>query len=280
MKLGFNLLLWSTHVTEELFPTLEKIKKVGYDGVEIPVFQGDVAHFQKIGKALRDNGLRCTAVTVIPSEEHNTLSDDPARRQKGLAWIKWAVDCCQAMGAETLLGPYHQPLGVFTGGAPTEQEKANAASVHREAAQYAQGKCTLAIEYLNRFECYFLNTLADAAAHVARVNHPNFGTMFDTFHANIEEKEPVTVILKHAKAIRHVHISENDRGCPGDGHAPIRETIRALQSVGYDGWMVIEAFGRALPDLAAATRVWRDFFPSREYVYEKGFRYLQQCLGK
>ena len=32
-------------------------------------------------------------------------------------------------------------------------------------------------------------------------------------------------------------------------------------STGYDGYLTIEAFGRALPALAAATRVWRDLFP-------------------
>jgi D-psicose/D-tagatose/L-ribulose 3-epimerase len=40
--------------------------------------------------------------------------------------------------------------------------------------------------------------------------------------------------------------------------------MKALKQSGYDGWCVIEAFGRALPDLAAATRVWRDFFANRD----------------
>ena len=46
----------------------------------------------------------------------------------------------------------------------------------------------LAIESLNRFECYFLNTMAAAAAYVRQVDHPNFKALFDTFHANIEEE--------------------------------------------------------------------------------------------
>ena len=62
--------------------------------------------------------------------------------------------------------------------------------------------------------------------------------------------------------INHVHISENDRGTPGKGHVPLAPTFAALKEGGYDGWLTIEAFGRALPALAAATRVWRDFFPA------------------
>jgi D-psicose/D-tagatose/L-ribulose 3-epimerase len=44
--------------------------------------------------------------------------------------------------------------------------------------------------------------------------------------------------------------------------------------VNYDDWLVIEAFGRALP--AAATRVWRDLFPSAEEVRTQGLRFIKE----
>jgi len=279
MKIGFNLLLWTGFVDDSFDPLLVKLKKAGYDGVEVPLFAGDTAHYQKLGRKLADLGLGCTAVTVIPDEEHNPISPEPAHRRGALERLKWAVDCCEAMGAEVLLGPFHQPLGVFTGSGPTESEREAAAEVHRQAAQYADGKCVLAIEYLNRFECYFLTTMADAAAYVRRVGHRNFGTMYDTFHANIEEKDPVGVIRKHKSVIRHVHISENDRGTPGRGHVPWKQTFAALKAIRYDGWLTIEAFGRALPDLAAATRVWRDFFPNPEQVYKEGIGLIEKHWG-
>jgi len=76
--------------------------------------------------------------------------------------------------------------------------------------------------------------------------------------------------------VKHVHISENDRGTPGKGHVDFPGTFKALRSGGYDGWFVIEAFGRALPDLAAATRVWRDFFPSPDEVYTEGLKLIKE----
>jgi D-psicose/D-tagatose/L-ribulose 3-epimerase len=148
--------------------------------------------------------------------------------------------------------------------------------VLRAAADHAQQhKVMLAVEYLNRFECYFLTTAADARALVQRVNHPHFRMMYDTFHANIEEKAISQTIESIAGYFVHVHISENDRGTPGTGHVPWDETFRALRKTGYDGWMVIEAFGRALPDLAAATKVWRDLFPAAEEVYTRGLRLIK-----
>ncbi len=277
MKVGMNLLLWATHVTEEHFPILEKLKAAGCDGVEVPIFEGDPAHFQKIGKALDSAGLECTSVTVIPDDAHSPVSPDPKNRQAAVDYLKQRIDCSAAMGSQVLCGPFHQPLGQFTGQGPTDDENKWAAEVHRQAAEYAQqANLVLAIEYLNRFECYFLNTLADAAAHVERVWHPNFGTMYDTFHANIEEKDPVGVIEPHIKAIRHVHISANDRGTPGKDHVDWKGVFKALKAGGYDGWLTIEAFGQALPDLAAATRVWRPFFESREEVYEEGVAFIKK----
>ena len=277
MKVGFNMLLWTTHVTEEDLPRLETLKKVGYDGVEIPVFEGDTAHFQKIGEVIKDNGLACTSVTVIPDEGHNPVSADAGHREGAVEYFKWAIDCSAALGSEVLCGPFYQPLGVFTGQGPTEEEKQRAAEVHRQAGEFAaKANVTLAVEFLNRFECYFLNTMADVVDHVKRVNHPNVGVLFDTFHANIEEKDPVGCISQHVDVIKHVHVSENDRGTPGKGHIDWLGTFGALRSGGYNGWLVIEAFGRALPDLAAATRVWRDFFPSQDEVYTEGLRLVKE----
>jgi D-psicose/D-tagatose/L-ribulose 3-epimerase len=103
--------------------------------------------------------------------------------------------------------------------------------------------------------------------------------MYDTFHANIEEKNPAQVITTAADSIAHVHISENDRGVPGTGQVHWKETFQALKQIKYNGWLTIEAFGRALPDLAAATRVWRDLFPSPEEVYTKGLKFMKEMMA-
>jgi D-psicose/D-tagatose/L-ribulose 3-epimerase len=280
MRTGMNLLLWTTHVTEEHFPLIARLKATGFDGVELPLFGGDAAHYARVRKALDDNGLGCTAVTVC-TPEANPISPEAKLRQAGLDRIKWALDMTAALGGTHLCGPYHSPLGVFSGTGPTADEKGRAADVLRKAAEHAATlKITLAIEYLNRFECYFLTTAADGKALVKAVGHPSFRMMYDTFHANIEEKAAAPAVASIADVMAHVHISENDRGTPGSGHVAWDETFQALRKAKYDGWLTIEAFGRALPDLAAATRVWRDLFPSAEEVYTKGLAFTKQMWAK
>lgn len=280
MKVGMNLLLWTGFVTDADFPTLAKIKAAGFDGVEIPLFDGTADHYRKVKAELDRQGLACSTVTVM-NPENNPISPDAPVRQAAVERLKWAVEMNHVLGSFAMCGPFHSPLGVFSGTGPTADEKTRAAEVLRQAADFAkQANLTLAIEYLNRFECYFLTTAADAAALVKSVNHPNFRCMYDTFHAHIEEKSQASAINTVKDVFAHVHISENDRGTPGTGQVRWDEAFAALKKAKYDGWLVIEAFGRALPDLAAATRVWRDLFPSPDEVYTKGIQFIKQMWAK
>jgi D-psicose/D-tagatose/L-ribulose 3-epimerase len=277
MLLGFNMLLWTPFVTANVFPVFERLKKSGYDGVELPLFEGTPEHYRRVGQAVRDCGLRCTGLAIIPDEARNCTSTDATMRAAGLAHLTWAVDCLQAAGGEVLCGPFYQPLGLFTGKPPSQDEKDRVADVHRTAALHAAASgIQLAVEPLNRFECYLMNTISAAADMVDEVHQPNYGVLYDTFHANIEEKNPVGAITPYIGAINHVHLSENDRGTPGKGHVPWAATFAALRAAGYDGWYVVEAFGRALPEIAAATRVWRDFFSSDEEVVQFGHDFLRE----
>ncbi|MCS7023038.1 MAG: sugar phosphate isomerase/epimerase [Gemmataceae bacterium] len=276
MKIGMNLLLWTGQVTAAHFPLLTRLKEAGFDGVEIPIFAGKPEDYKPIRAELDKCGLKCTTVTIL-TRETNAISPEPQVRQKAIEWLKTVIDINHVLGAETICGPYHSALGEFTGTGPTADEKKRAAEVLRPVAEYAQqAGVMLAIEYLNRFECYFLNTAAQAVELVRLVDHPHFRAMYDTFHAHIEEKDPVNAIQTVAPVLAHVHISENDRGTPGTGQVHWDATFRTLRAVGYDGWLVIEAFGRALPDLAAATRIWRDLFPSADEVYTRGLAFIRQ----
>ena len=276
MKFGFNLLLWTPHVTQDHEPLLRKLKSAGYDGVEIPMFEGDPDHYARLGDLLDRIGLGRSVVSVLGAGS-NPLSGDTAQQAAALDRARWCIDNCAALGAPILAGPMHSELGWFSGEPATAEERARAVAFHRRAGDHAGSKgVTFALEALNRFECYFLNTMQQLADYLDEVDHPHVQGMYDTFHSNIEEKDPIAAIGVIRPHMLHVHISENDRGTPGKGHVPWQATYDALRASGYDGWLTIEAFGRAMPALAAATRVWRDFAPNPEEVYLLGLRNMQE----
>ena len=275
MKYGMNLLLWTSGVTEEHFGLLADLKSWGYDGVELPMFDFDLTNAAKVGAELKRLGLEATAVTVCTPEE-NPISAEASIRQAGLDRLKRAIDAVAAAGATHLCGPIHSALGEFSGAGRTEDEWNRAKDILSQAADHAKANnVTLVAEYLNRFECYFLNCAADAGRFCREVGHSHLKTMYDTFHANIEEKNIGEAVKSFADQLVHVHISENDRSTPGEGGVNWDASFKALKDVNYDGWLMIEAFGLALPELAAATRIWRRMFPTEQHLAQNGLKFMK-----
>jgi D-psicose/D-tagatose/L-ribulose 3-epimerase len=112
---------------------------------------------------------------------------------------------------------------------------------------------------------------------VKAVDEPNYGYLFDTFHANIEEKNMVNSVRATAARINHVHVSANDRGTPGADHIDFGAVFSALRAAGYDGWLTVEAFGHALPAIAAATKVWRPLFRKPDDVYHGALKLIRRA---
>lgn len=279
MKYGMNLLLWSGEVTDDMLPTIEKLKEMGYDGVELPMFNLDL-DYAKLGQQLKDLGLQCTAVTVRNLED-NPISEDAAVRAKGIELTKKTLDCCAAAGVQTLCGPYHSALGHFSGAGRTDDEWTWGVESMRAVAEYAGSVgVNLGVEALNRFECYFLNAHADAAKFAREVDHPACGMMYDTFHSNIEEKDIVGTLDQIQDKLIHIHISENDRSTPGAGNVNWEKNFSGIGNINYDGWLVIEAFGLALPELAAATRIWRRMYDTELGLAEQGLAFMKEQVAK
>ena len=187
MQYGFNLLLWTGHVTDEHMPVLKALKKTGYDNAEIPIFEGTPDYYARLGERLAKLGFDVTTVSVLGAGQ-NCLADDKAERKAAVERAKWVIDCTKALGGSIIAGPMHSQLGHFTGQGPTAQERKRGIEFHRAAGDYAaKHGVRFALEALNRFECYFLNTMEQLAGYLDEVDHPAVKGMFDTFHANIEE---------------------------------------------------------------------------------------------
>jgi len=279
MKYGMNLLLWTGEMNDDMIPVVESLKEMGYDGVELPLFVYDLDLHTKWGERLDSIGLERTIVTVR-GEEDNPISSDPAVRALGVANNKEALDNAAAVGAQNLVGPYHSALGIFSGAGPTADEWKWGVDSMRQVAEHAGSVgVMLGVECLNRFETYLLNTHSDAARFVREVDHPNCRMMYDTFHSNIEEKNIADAIRSCQDVLTHVHISENDRSTPGTGNVNWQENFDTLMEIGYDGWMVVEAFGLALPEIAAATKIWRRMYDSEEQLARDALAFMKQEVG-
>ena len=276
MKYGVNTMVWTTRVDERLASLFSKIKGWGFDGVELFLSPGEPANIPTVKKMLDATGLERTMCSVLPREA-NLVNSDAQVRARGVEFLKRCVDRTAELGASLICGPLYAGLGVMTGTRRTAEEWKWAAEGLAEVAERAQTvRVTLCLEPLNRFETYFLNTQQDAAKLVKDIGAPNVRVHFDTFHANIEERDPAASLRSIAKVLGHVHISENDRGTPGTGHVDWHGVLSVLKQIKYDGWLTIESFAQPEPDLAAAAAIWRDLSRSGDELAKSGIQFIKQ----
>lgn len=276
MQIGANTLIWTAGFDREHLPLLGEIKSHGFDIVELARFDWAGFPAAEVRRELDAQGLGVTVCTALTGTERSLIHDDAAVRQRTLDFLKQSVDATVAVGGTMLVGPFCSPVGYLPGRRRTADEWQRCVDGLRAAGEYAAtAGVHLAVEPLNRFETFFLNTAADAAKLCDAVDHPHVGVLYDTFHAHIEEKNQGSAIRALGSHLKHVHSCENDRGTPGSGQVDWPAVFAALHDVAYRGPLVIESFGYAIPELAAATCIWRDLAFTPAQIAWDGLKFLR-----
>ena len=280
MKIGVNTLLWGGAFTTESVPLLAKVKKLGFDGAEIPLFAPDAVDVPAVRAAFERLGLEPIGCFCFPPEA-NPVSPDAGCRVKAVPLLKGIIKVIQQLGGAGIGGPLYAPVGYKPGWPRTAQEWKWAVQFFKAVTPYAEDAgVTLCIEPINRFETFFINTAADAVALCKEVGSPALKVHLDTFHMNIEEKDTPAAVRLTGKYIGHFHVSESDRGIPGTGQVDWPGVFKALRDVKYDGWLVIESFHSSVKEIAAATCIWRKLAPTPDTIAVEGRKLIRKYLSK
>ncbi len=275
MKFGANAFIWSESFDRSHIGLLERLKIAGFDGIELPLIEPEQARDAEVRLALQHNELEPTFCSVLPPGL-SPISDDRSVREKTQRHYRECIEVAAEMGGSLIAGPMYAPVGYLPGRRRTEDEWKRAVECFTELGPALdEFRVTLAIEPLNRYETYFLNTTADAVRLCGEIAHARVGILFDTYHANIEEKSLPEAIFEAGPFLRHFHSCENDRGIPGTGHVDWTAVFDSLREVNYDGWLTIESFGFSLGALSAAASVWRDLAPTAETIAFEGIKFLR-----
>lgn len=274
---GINLLVWSGQLGADEMSLLPRIREMGYASVELPIFDPQSVNLEMIRAALDASGLACTVSTTVPPGVN--LIDANAS-PAGLAYLEKVIRQAAYLQAPVVCGPFAVPVGELRGRGYLPAEWEQAVQSLRQAGEIAaRHGVTLALEPLNRFETFFVNTTEDAVRLMDEVNHPAVGLLLDTFHMHIEEKSTIAAIHHAGRHIRHFHLSENDRGVVGSGQVPWKEVFAALDSVGYTGWLTVESFNAVIPELAGATCIWRQLAPSADVLARDSIAFLRRLTA-
>lgn len=275
-QLGFSFLYFAPRLDPALHRWFDRLRHHGYAGAELPVVGATAAELAATRKALDAAGLRATAVGFATAEA-DPISPDAAVRRAAVDHLVRLAEHAAALGASVLAGPIHSAYGKFSDAPPTHDEFARCVDVLRAAGERAARLgVVLAIEPLNRFECYFCNTATQGNDLVRAVAHPNVRAALDTHHAHIEENDVAAAISASRGSLGHVQLSENHRGTPGTGQVDFVKVLGALRAIDYRGWLVIEAFSRHDPAFGSALRIWRALDRGPEDVLAAGAALLRE----
>jgi len=280
VKFGVNVFIWSASFDASFLPLLPRIKEWGFDGIEVPLLNPEAFAAEDLRKGLADDGLEATACSVLPGNL-SLISDSADVRKQTVQHLTRCAEVAASVGIKLIAGPLYSPVGFLPGRRRTTDEWNRAIECYQQLVPALDAHdVTLCIEPLNRFETYFLNTCEDATALMKAVDSQRIRILFDTFHANIEEKQVADALLATRGYLGHVHTCENDRGTPGSGHVPWNAVRDAIAALDYEGWVTIESFGFALGELSAAASIWRDLAGSPEEIARDGVRFLRQLFGR
>jgi len=279
MKFGINTLLWTASFDRQHLDLIPKARAGGFDAIEVARFDFNGFPAAEVRRTAEKEGMGTVFCSALTGRQ-SLVSDDPEIRRQTREFIKDGIRVTAEIGAKTFIGPYCSAVGYLPGRRRTEDEwKRCVEELRGLVPTLREHGVTIALEPLNRFETYFLNTAADATRLCDEVGDEHVGILGDTFHFNIEEKSIPNAYRTCGRHLKHVHTCENDRGIPGSGHIDWSGVFKALRELKYDGYVSIESFGSAIKEIAAAACIWRDLAPSSDAIAFEGVAFLKRTAA-
>lgn len=243
----YSVSMW-IYGREPMRKSIERLVRYGYDSLEV---RGEPAEcdVHELKGMLKEYGLAVSSVCGRfpgPNSTRDLSNPDKAVREDGITYIRSAVDLAVELSAPLLIvAP--TPLGKTKPIGKLEDERRWAIESLQIAGEYAESAGVyLAVEPINRYEVYMINSGIQARDLVRAVGCPAVKMMLDTFHMNIEEADPAQTVRACAAELIHLHIADSNRQSVGRGHTDFKAIVRALKEIKYDGALAMEP----LPPLA------------------------------
>lgn len=280
MKIGVSAFAWTARFGQSHLKLLPEMKKIGMDGIEVPMFDPALLPISSIREAFERHDMECTVCAILP-RPYNPISPNSETRRRAIAHLIRCIEASAAMGAKILGGPLCAPIGYLPRHRPTTEEWSWAIDAFRALGDALEANdVTLSIEPVNRSETFFLRSAAEAKQLCESIGNPRIGVTVDTFHANIEELSIPDAIRSLGPYLKHIHASENERGPLGIGHVPFMEIVSVLKEIEFKGYLMIEGFGYDPEEKSAPGKLWASRDVTPEYLASSGIQYLAKLLAE
>lgn len=238
---------------EPLERTCQRLSKYGYDGVEL---EGEPAKYrpEDVKRLCDKYALQVLSIAGMypwPTNERDLANPDPEIRRRAVAYLRHCVDLACGVGAPLVIvvpsavGKTKPVQATYGDDGLWESEYKRewdyAVESVREAAKYGEDKGIMfAIEPINRYETYMVNSAEQARRFACEVGSRAVRVHLDTFHMNIEESDPAEAIRATGNMLINVHIADSNRQAVGRGHYDFAAMMKALKEIGYERSLALE----------------------------------------
>jgi len=243
MRIRYSVSNW-IFGKEDLEDSFKRLRKFGYDGIEL---RGEPQLYKvsEIKKLMDKYGLKVTSICgMYPGPEPQQLRDlshpQATARKEAMNYVRENINFAKDLSAPLVIVTPN-PVGKVRPLASLKEEWKWAVESVREIGKYAEEKgLLLAIEPINRYETYLINTIDRALDFIHEVSISSVKIMADTFHMNIEDSSFGGAIRKAGVNLIHMHIADSNRQSVGRGHIDFKELMEALKEINYQGCLAME----------------------------------------
>jgi sugar phosphate isomerase/epimerase len=258
--------------------TYERLKKFGYDAIEITPPKGryglgvKMEDYLQTHKKLKDDyGLSVSCINECWGEEwdpysptYKTLTEQKTA-ELAVSETKSSIDFAHELSAPfvTVAVAIHDNITSQNVVECTEI----AVNALRQMANYARGKgIRLVFEATNHLEMgKFVNTALNHKRMIELTGCDNIGIQLDWFHASFEELNPYEAVMDAHPLLWHMHFRDSNSLTPGYGAVDFKAVLRAVKKTGYDGYCTIES-APMVPDSDTAARDGIDYLKLLERI--------------
>jgi sugar phosphate isomerase/epimerase len=200
-------------------------KELGFAGVEVIL----PARLESLRAAQAETGLDVPSLVLGEHSDRGGVADpDPAVASAAADDVRQAMQWAHELGADALLVPFFGRAELRDG-----NDVARAAGALRP---FCDGPVQVLFE--GTLPAEGIRELA------AQVSSPQFGCYLDVANVVVRGMDTATELRALGELVRRVHVKDgrakvND--CvPGFGFVDFAATARALDEIGYEGWIVLE----------------------------------------
>lgn len=282
MQFGAHCYLFTERWSDDSLPVLDEMAALGLDLAELSV--GDDVDFTPQRTRRRAEALGLTLV-IGPGGawplSADLAADDAAGRAEGLAWHCRQVDLAAEVGAVAYAGALYGHPGVVKRRRPPVDELSWTAAGLHALAEYAVARTVkVVLEPMSHFRTHLVNTATQMMRLIDLADHDNLYALFDTYHAITEERDYAAAIRTLAQRLWCVHTCENDRGAPGGGLVPWDALFDALQEIGFDGPLTMEAYNSSIDDFAYQRGMFHNVCPDGSAFVRSGLAFLTPHVAR